>query len=127
MFTPDTEWSADDPWVPVQLEHGGGLLGVGRIIETDDGMSSKATSSPPDRGPRRLPELSPGLVDLITVRRANGVLEAVDATLDRGQPGPPWPLGLVHEGRPRPRRLRPDSLTTAERPTGAQVDSTATR
>ena len=92
MFTPDTEWSADTPWVPLQLEHGGSLVGVGRIIETDDGMYveghvfAERTKAVGDRR-----ELSVGLVDLITVRRPDGILEVVDATLTE--------VSLVHCGR----------------------------
>ena len=102
MFTPDTEWAIDDPWVPVQLEHGGGVLGVARVIEYPAGLyvdGNVFAGRTKALGERR--ELSPGLVDLITVRRPNGILEVVDAT-HRSQPRPPWPMGLGHEGRPRP-------------------------
>ena len=81
VFTPATEWSAD-PWVPVQTEHSGSLVGVARIIETGDGMFLDGHifgARTAALGDRR--ELSPGIVDLLTVRRPNGILEVVDATL----------------------------------------------
>lgn len=84
MFTPETSWLfSSPPFVPVELEHGGALVGMAQLVEERSGLvigdSTVYAASLKAVGDRRY--LSVGLGEYHCRQRADGCLEVTTAEL----------------------------------------------
>lgn len=84
VFTPDTDWLiGSPPFVPIEVEHGGGMVGMASVVEERSGLVigdstiyGACRQTVDDRQ-----HLSVGLGEYHCRERADGVLEVTDAEL----------------------------------------------